>query len=346
MKVTLSATFLAIVFLASSCLGQNNGMMGLPGTPEMGDHINSVSGVVLDSSGNPIPDAHVEIHNLQNGNTVAAAYTNSAGAFEFATLPGAVYDLVASHGLAQTHERIDATSMVGTVRVRLDTRNSQAAEADGRATVSVAEYRIPEKARDALHKAEEALNKGKQDEVSKYLDKALKICPNYAAALTLHGVLALDASRTQEAINDFDHAIKADNSYALAYTAMAAALNASNRFDEALRSSDRATALAPASWQPYFEMAKSYFGKQDYQHTLQELDRARQLLPKDYPPLHLVRAHALLGLKDYKGAVAQLQDFITLAPKDPNSSSARETLEKVKAFTASAAHAPMASLPR
>jgi regulator of sirC expression with transglutaminase-like and TPR domain len=93
-------------------------------------------------------------------------------------------------------------------------------------------------------------------------------------------------------------------------------------------------------------MAKSYVGKADYEHALQQLTKAQALTPTEYAPIHLVRAHVMLALKNYSNAMDELQAFLTLAPKDPSSNAARETLEKVKAFTATAANPPIVTSAR
>jgi len=127
---------------------------------------------------------------------------------------------------------------------------------------------------------------------------------------------------------------------------MTAALNQLNKFDEALRSAERAVTLAPRSWQTYFEMAKAYVGKADYQRALQQLTRAQGLNPADYAPIHLVRAHVMLSLKDYSSAMNELQVFLRLAPQDPNSAAAKTTLEKLKALSAAAANPSAANAAR
>ena len=88
--------------------------------------------------------------------------------------------------------------------------------------------------------------------------------PNYAEALTLRGVLALNQQDSQAAIADLDKAIQADGNYAMAYMVMGSALNMQSKFDEAIRSLQRGQSLAPNYWQGYFEMGKSYIGKADY----------------------------------------------------------------------------------
>jgi tetratricopeptide (TPR) repeat protein len=253
-------------------------------------------------------------------------------------LPRGSYEVVATKGIAEAREHISSGDAVAPITIRLDTNDAASSRAGGNATVSVAEYSVPQKARDALHKAEQALAKRNFEDVAKHLGQALSIYPRYAAALTLRGVLSLDKSQPQAAVEDFDAAIHADSSYPVAYTAMGAALNQLHKFDDALRTCERAVTLAPDSWQTYFEMSKAYVGKAEYPQALERLGRAQQLARTDYAPLHLVRAQILLAMHNYNDAVMELQAFLNLAPSDPNSEAARETLNKVKAFTASAAN--------
>jgi tetratricopeptide (TPR) repeat protein len=347
MKGRAAATILSILFFAGISFAQiysaDSNVFGSRQGSIDRLQSSSISGVVIGSDGAPVPDVRVEIRNDQTSRVVTSAYTNNSGTFEFSNLPLAPYDVAATRGMAESHEHLALGDLGVNLRIRLGTTNPAAAQADGHATVSVAEYKVPQKARDAFHKAEEALAKNRSEEVSKYLSKALDVYPDYAPALTLRGIMSLDGAKPEAAINDFDKAIHSDPGYALAYTAMAAGLNQLRKFDDAVRSAERAITLAPRSWQSYFEMAKSYVGKSDYQHALQQLSKAQELLPTDYAPIHLVRAHAMLALKDYSDAIDELQAFLKLAPQDPNSAEARETLEKVKAYTASATTA--ASLP-
>jgi tetratricopeptide (TPR) repeat protein len=330
MKAGFAARLLLLTFLATASFGQS---LSSPSLDAIG---NNIRGTVYGTSGHPLDDVRIEIRKVESGATVSSGYTNTSGSFEFGMLPRAAYDVIATKGVAEARERISDTGAMAPLTIRLNTADPAATQVDGNATVSVAEYRVPQKARDAMHKAEQALSKHNFDDVTKFLSKALSIYPSYAPALTLRGVLSLDKNQVQAAIDDFDAAIHADRSYAIAYTGMGAALNELKKFDEALKSCDRAVTLSPDSWQPYYEMSKSYVGKADYPHALDSVGRAQRLVRSDYAPLHLVRAHILLAMRNYNDAAAELQAFIKLAPDDPNSSIARDTLSKVKALTAAA----------
>jgi tetratricopeptide (TPR) repeat protein len=299
--------------------------------------ITSISGLVTGSDGAPVADAHIELRNEHTGQTVVSAYTNVGGSFQFSNFPPGQYELVATLGLSEARQHLTVNDVGANLKIRLNTSNAAAAQADGNSTVSVAEYKVPQKARDAFHKAQEAMAKNRPEEAGKQLTKALDIYPDYAPALTLRGVLSLDANKTQAAVDDFDKAIHSDPGLAMAYTGMAAAMNQLHKFDDAVRSAGQAVALAPRAWQSYFEMAKAYIGKTDYRSALVQLSKAQEFETTDYAPIHLVRAHALVAVQEYKDAMSELQAFLTLAPNDPNSEMARQALEKIKAFTAASA---------
>src|SRR5689334_23343752 len=146
MKGRSLTTLFATLLITSTCFSQifTPNMSNPRGTSSKLPQLSSVSGVVIGSDGAPVPDARVELRNENTGNTVASGYTNTNGAFEFANLPSASYEIVATSGLAEARERVGLDGSMG-VRIRLRNANPSAAQADGNATVSLAEYRVPQK---------------------------------------------------------------------------------------------------------------------------------------------------------------------------------------------------------
>src|SRR4029079_12902599 len=122
----------------------------------------------------------------------------------------------------------------------------------GKTSVSVAQYKIPGKARDQYEKARKRMLEGKSDEAMQYANKALDIYPKYSEALTLRCVLELDKQQKDEAVNDCEKSVEFDSGYALGYFALGAAYNQTSRYDDAVRVLDRGTALSPMDWQGYF----------------------------------------------------------------------------------------------
>jgi Tfp pilus assembly protein PilF len=293
----------------------------------------SIGGTVQDTQNNGLKDVRVELSDA-TGVVVGSTYTGESGRFEFSRLSPGTYTVIATAGLQQTSERVDASNFSNSVNVRMQGTGKPTDGVDGN-SISIAQYRVPAKAREAYRKAHEAVEKGKMDDAHKHLAKALELCPNYAEALTLRGVLALNQQDSQSAIADVDKAIQADGNYPMAYLVMGSALNMQGKFDEAIRSLQRGQSLAPNYWQGYFEMGKSYIGKADYPDALRQLERAQSLATADYPLISLLRAHALLAMKQFPEAMTALQAYLQKDPQGPNSEKARKMLEKAQAYVAS-----------
>ena len=68
--------------------------------------------------------------------------------------------------------------------------------------------------------------------------------------------------------------------------------------------------------------------------SIKALDKAQALTKEPYPFINLVKGHALLALKQYPEAMAELEAFLQKAPSDPQSESARQMLSRAKAFAA------------
>lgn len=291
----------------------------------------SITGTVRDMNNKPIKNIQVELRNL-GGGVVNSASTSSSGSFEFSLVASGTYLVVATSGTQQASERVEVSGWSNMVSLRMPVNGPQ----DGMAgnTVSVVQYRIPGKARDEYRKAHELAEKGNLEGASKYLARALELCPNYADALTLRGILKLNQRETEAAIADLDKAIQSDANYAMAYMVMGSALNQQAKFDGALRSLERGESLAPNYWQGHFEMAKSYIGKRDYPAALHQLDLAENMAPTEYPLISLVRGHALLSMKQYPEAMIALESYLQKDPQGPNSEQARKMMEQAQALMA------------
>jgi tetratricopeptide (TPR) repeat protein len=281
----------------------------------------------------PVKDARVDLTD-GNGLVVSSAYTNSSGSFEFSNITPGMYTVVASSGMAQSSERIEANSWAAMVALHLPIDNKPQDGVQGQ-SVSVAQINVPKKAREEFSKAREALEKEKTDDGTRHLAKALSIYPNYADALTLRAVLSLNHKDPEAAIADLDQAIKNDPNLAMAYLVMGSALNMQGKFDEAIASLQRGETLAPDSWQAHFEMGKAYVGKEDYSNALGHLQRAQSLAPSEYPVIYLLQAQAHIGMKQYPDALAALQSYLQKEPQGPNSAEAHKMLEKTQAMVES-----------
>jgi Tfp pilus assembly protein PilF len=297
-----------------------------------GQQNGALSGTVKDMKNNPLKDVRVELTDA-TGVSVNAVYTNPSGSFEFSNISTGTYTVVATAGLQQVSERVEVNAWTNMVSLRMPSNDKPEDGVEGN-SVSVAQYKVPGKARDEYRKAREGMEKGKLEEAGKRLEKALEIFPNYADALTLRAVLKLNQKNPESAMADLDQAVKADANYAMAYMVMGSALNMQSKFDEAIRALQRGQSLAPNYWQAYFEMGKAFIGKADYPAALRQLERAQNTAPAEYPLIYLLQAHALLAMKQYPEAMTALQAYLQKDPKGPNSAEAQKMLERAQAFVA------------
>jgi Tfp pilus assembly protein PilF len=338
MSVRASKAAIAVLSLVVTCAAQittqtNSSRFGaLPNSAISDATAGAVTGTVHTIDEHGVADARVDLRGT-TGELVVSGYTDSRGIFNIDHVPAGTYEIVASKGVNEARDRVQVMGMQTSVNLRLAT---QAMAADGSSSVSVSQFKVPEKARKIYQKGDEALQKNKLDEAKKYAQKALDMYPQFAEALTLRGILEINDNAIDAGMSDFDAAIKADPSYALAYTTMGAALNRMQKYDEATRSLMRAVTLQPTAWQAYYELAKSYLGKGDYKTALKNISKACEI-SQEYAPVHLVRAHALLGLKMYQDAVGELELYLTREPSGAAADSARKTLNMAKSFVTVAA---------
>ncbi len=312
-------------------------LTGLVLRAQMLDITSNLGGAVRSVDGQPLAGVRVELLDRETSRPIASAYTFPNGSFELYNIPRGHYELVATLGLDQTRQRIDMQVSDNTLVLRLPNRvaDSGSANQPGRATVSVAELKVPKKAVQAYRKAEEALHNTNIQEAWKRVEQSLQIEPGYAPALTLRGILKMDENRAEEAREDLERAVRQDYGYAMGYLVLGGVYNRLSRFDDALRVLPQGLTLSPNAWQGYFEMARALLGKGDYASAIRQATKALQLEPDKFPPIHLLLANSYLGLKDYRQAVGEFEAYLGNEPNGRNSGEARKAMDEARAFLAS-----------
>ena len=336
----------AVIFLSSTlvlsffCAAQDPPRFPIPGAPSdprnqlsTTRYSNSITGSVRAADNRPLGNIRVELRD-NTGNMVNTVSTGLGGEFEFRQVAQGTYRVIAVSGVDQAEERVEVTAWSTPVNLRLS--GTKPPSPGERGTISVGQYKVPERARDELRKAREASEKGKTEEAQTHVAKALEIYPNYADALTMRGILKLAARNAEGAVEDLQHAIECDGSYAMAYLVLGSAFNSQAKFDDAIRALQRGETLSPGAWQTHFEMGKAYLGKTDYPSSLHELDRAQSLAPAGYPLIRLIRAHVLMQLDRYADAMTDLQTFLDKNPEGPDAELAQKMLDQAR--TSLAAH--------
>ncbi len=335
---------LFLVLLATFAFGQTRGSSAASRIPGFGppnanerDSLPSttdIDGTVVTIDNRPVAQANVELRNVTDGNVFASVYSSTGGRFEIQRIPRGQYELVVHSGLSESRQRITVDGARSSLVVRMS--GSAAPQAADGATVSVAQMNVPDKARKAYHKADEAFSKQKVEEASEQVEKALAIFPDYAEALTLRGILRLRQNQVGDAVADLEKAINCDPNDGMAHVVLGSAYNMLKRSDDAQRVLDRAVSLAPKSWQAYFERSRALIAKQQYPDALRDIEKAQAFSDRDFPVIHLVKANALIGLKDYADAKAEIQAYLDREPNGTNATEARRALEQIQDLTSTA----------
>lgn len=296
----------------------------------------SISGTVRGGDGSLLAGVAVELRHIPSGYGALTTYTQSNGSFALYNIPPGHYEVVARDNLTEVREPVS----VGAMDANVDLRFPRTAEptAGSNSSVSVAQLKVPEKARNTFRKAQEAFAKSNYPEAQKQVDKALAIYPNFAEAVTLRGLLLMHDKNFAESQKAFESAIEYDPNYSVAYLALGTLFNSMGQYDNATRPLERSVSMSPSSWQGYFEMARSYLGKGMYEKALQLANRAQTLAPSNFAAIHLLKAYAMLPQKLYKDAVQELHAFLSRGPNNPGAEQAQKLLAQAEAAELASEH--------
>jgi tetratricopeptide (TPR) repeat protein len=287
-----------------------------------------LSGSVRDFQGRPVGNARVEIVDLNSGRVVSTVFTYPNGSFEFPRLDAGRYEVIATAGVSESRNRLD---LMGDRDLNIRLPSTLAASGQEK-TISVAQMKVPGKARKIFDKALNAFRHARIDDAFNLVQKALGVCPDFAQALTLRGVLKMRKGDNEQAQPDLEKAVELDNSDDMGFVALASLYNNQKRYDEATRLLDRGIVLHPDSWQAHMEMARAEVGKKNPDAALKSLAKCDRNAPDSIYFRHLIRAQALILQKNYQPAVAELELFLKQEPEGPNSEPARKLLADLQSY--------------
>jgi tetratricopeptide (TPR) repeat protein len=235
---------------------------------------------------------------------------DSDGTFQFNRLERGVYKLVVNVGVDQYSEEVRVTSPREDVEVRLPSREQTHGNA-----VSMVELQVPNKAKEELQKANEALVKGELNKADQHATEALEIAPRYARAMTLRAILMIAKQDFSTALRFANSAAAIDPMLPITQFVRASVYNSLGNPDQAQVAAEQGLRL-DASWQGHFELARALMEKKDFKQALMEINRAAIKAPAQIADLFLMRASVLLHLKDVNGARENLNEFSKLRPGD------------------------------
>ncbi len=198
-------------------------------------------------------------------------------------------------------------------------------------TISAARLGVPKDARKDFQGACSALKNKKLPEAEKQVRKAIGEDPNFVTAWVMLGQILGEQQEAPQALEACSHALSSDANYVPAYLCMADVTYSEGNWDSVLDYSTRALALDPVhDAYGYFYSAAAFFNKGELARAEDSASQAAQIDKLHREPevvFLLAKIHQAQG--DLSAAIAELREYIKLAPSSTNSELAKKDLSDI-----------------
>jgi hypothetical protein len=263
------------------------------------------------------------------GETVSTLFTRSNGDFEFGGLGRGSYILtIEAPGFEPVQEQIElaSTSRSG---VQLYLRKLPPQPGTREHSVSVREYTLPRKARDAFRKGIETSQQRRDPRASlPHFQRAVAEYPSYYEAYYQMGLIYLDLGEPQKAEEALRMSVAlSKETFADPYFALASLHSTGGKHAEAERLCRQGLKIDDA-WQGHFELARALFALDRVAEAEASIVAAKARRA-DYAPMYLLSANIHIRTKNYPALLEDLDAYLKLDPDGPVSAGARQMREQV-----------------
>ncbi len=186
-------------------------------------------------------------------------------------------------------------------------------------TISLTTLAAPQEAWKIYQKALKELGMGKKKinffKLSKELEKAVKIYPEFAAAWHLLGEIRLELKDHSGARQALEQALAADSHYANPYISLAMLELEEERWEEAAQLSAQALALDSQLIRAHYfnALAHSFLGNLDVaEESILRVQKSSQA--QDYPAIHLILGWVESEKGNFQLAAAEYRRFLKVQP--------------------------------
>src|SRR3954463_13833925 len=215
----------------------------------------------------------VELNSVGSALPSERAMCDGDGTFQFNRLERGVYKLVVNVGVDQVSEEVRLMSPREDVEIRVPVQQQPHGNA-----VSMVELQVPNKAKEELQKANEAMVKGELTKADQHATQALEIAPRFARALTLRAIVMIAKQDFNTALRFANSAAAIDPMLPITQFVRASVYNSLGNPNQAQVAAEQGLRL-DGSWQGHFELARALMGKNEFKQALMEIDRAATKAP-------------------------------------------------------------------
>ena len=327
-------TFAALTLIATGCLPvlplatrAQDSSIALAESPTTG----AVTCIVQDEHGRSLSQIPLVLRSETTSNERIRSVTAANGSLTFEGLRAGAYELMVAGAilLQPRHIQIVAGTPASiTLHLPITVPN---APGSGNSTVSVQQLSVPENVRETLYRAYDAWMHNDLRQSRALAARTLEMRPYYGPAMSLLGILELQEGHPTEAITGLLQALQYNPNSVRSYIGLASAYNQLRQNANALDALAIASNLAPDNWQIHYETGRAYLGMGRFEQAIAEFDRSANVSVPDAVVLHVGKAHALLGLKDYAAARTELETVLKTAPKGPYAAESRNLVQLLDA---------------
>ena len=306
-----------LLFAGCGLVAQSHASPGATPTSDVG-----IACILKDARGNAVSGVPVEIRSVSGPLMRVFGPTLPDGSIAADGLAAGDYEITVANGLLFPSKHVQISGSFSTIVIQLPITLPQA-QGDAHDTVSVEQLAVPQKVQETLRRAYQAWDRNDMVQSRVLALRALQLSPHYEPALTLVGMLDLAERHPADAVIEMEQAVRQNPNSPRAYLALASAYNELHRGSDALNALSIMAKLSPDSWQLYYQLGCARLGRGEYLISLTEFDRAQRLAPDDLVVVHVGKAHAFLGLRDYPAARVELETVLRKASDGPYAAESR-----------------------
>jgi tetratricopeptide (TPR) repeat protein len=329
--------FIALLACAAQSFAQGGGTNN-PNSPGRGAS-HTIRGKIFMPSGKP-PDQRLRVVlEVNTGGNAGEAFSDSMGNFEFRSLSNGTYKIVTpSDGRTyetskETVEVFSNFSRTFTVQIYLKEKGEGVTVKTKEKIVSVADLQQPPKeAKKNYDNGLKRASENKPDEAVALFQAAVKIFPEYLAAINKLGEQLAVLKKPEDAQAAYEKAIAINPKFALPHINLGILFVGQARYNEAivaLENGARADDSYPVS---HLKLGEALMSKQppDYDRAEKELTRALELGKREFVYVRLQLFNLNLRQQRLDKAAEQLEAYLKEAPDAPDVEQVQQRLDKVK----------------
>ena len=288
------------------------------------------------------PPKAILVNLVSRGATINSVYTDNQGRFGFYALEGGMYYVViqdSDYEPANRQVDVDPTvTQQNYVQIVL-TPEPDKEKDSGRATITgsnpniidLSQYtkRFPKKVVKEYRKGVEAEEKSDLKGAAEHLQKTMQMSPDFYPARNELGRVYMAQGNLAGAEEQFQQVIKLNQTDPEAYLNLANVYLLTRHYQQGLESAQGGLQRNPQSALGKFLLGSIYERMGKLREAEQALQEALQLDPR-MAKAHLELVNVYLAEKNQPQAIAQLKQFLKVAPSDPLAPRVKEVLKRLE----------------